>query len=100
MKNLKVHFSPEARDDLDRIWDYVSEFSVSSADKAINNLIHIISLIADYPFMGIHKDHKLPGLRSFPYRKYIIYYTVSEIHINILRIIHSALDPDNRYTFE
>lgn len=48
----KLRVSPEARDDLQEIWDYLRGFSVDAADKTIEAIGATFSSILDFPLMG------------------------------------------------
>lgn len=54
--------SISAGEDLDEIWDYIAEDSISAADRWIAKLFQAFQSIAQTPGMG----HKREDLTSFP----------------------------------
>jgi toxin ParE1/3/4 len=46
--------------------------------------------LADTPFIG--REHPSYRLRSFPVRRYVIYYRVTEEQVEILRVLHERRD--------
>lgn len=85
-------FAPEAEADLNSIWVYIAEDSVSAA----NNLIALIKekcrMLADSPMMGRVRNELAPSLRSFPVGRYVIFYRAVTQGIEIVRVLHSAQD--------
>lgn len=50
------------------------------------------ALLATQPHMGRLRPELMPGLRSFPVRRYIVFYLGHEDGITLLRVLHSARD--------
>jgi plasmid stabilization system protein ParE len=50
--------------DLDRIWEYIAEDSIDSADEWIGKLFDAFGTISDAPGIG----HKLEDLTAYPVR--------------------------------
>lgn len=87
--------SPQARGDLQQIWDHIARESGSPA--IATNHVEAITLrfgfLADHPFAGRARDHDLgPGRRSFPSRRHIIVYQVVGRDVLILRVAHGRRD--------
>lgn len=66
----RVHFAPEARDDLLRLYDFVAQ--QASASRAIAYLARIEAFclgFEQFPQRGIARDDILPGLRVVGFEK-------------------------------
>ena len=49
---------------------------------------------ATQPLMGRARDELLPGLRSMPFGRYVIFYEPLSDGIDVVRVLHSARDID------
>jgi plasmid stabilization system protein ParE len=66
----RIVVTPEARDHLDAIYDYIAE--VASADIALrftDGIFDQLSPLSDYPRIGTPRDDLRPGLRTLAYRR-------------------------------
>jgi toxin ParE1/3/4 len=85
---------PQARVELDDIWDYIARASgdAAVADRVIDTIVDRFYLLARYPRLGRARDNLRPGLRSFPAGEYVIVYTIEQADVLILHVIHSRRD--------
>lgn len=81
-----------AQEDLDEIWLHIADNSENIADSFIDELFERFVLIGQFPQMGRERDELAVGLRSFPLRRYLIFYRVIDNGIEIVRVLHSARD--------
>lgn len=89
----RFRLTAEARSDLDEIWLYVAQSgSPGTADGVIDGITEAFLLIARMPEAGRRRDDLLPGVRSFPMRQHVIYYTRRESTVVVLRVLHGARD--------
>lgn len=79
-----------ARQDLKEIWTFLAEFSYSSADQTLEGLAKKFKLLAENPKLGRTHDEYIVNLRSFPHKKYVIFYFPIENGVEIYRIFHGA----------
>lgn len=86
-----------AKDDLRGIWTYFAEFSSHSADKIMAEFIEKFKLLGKNPNIGRRHDEIVVNLRSFPHKKYIIYYFEMENGVEIYRVLHGARDIENLF---
>jgi toxin ParE1/3/4 len=87
--------APEAEADLDEIWLYIAQESGSLeiADRLIDSLTERFFLLSRNPYLGRRRDEELrPGLRSFPVGNYIIFYSIREEDVLILRVFRGSRD--------
>ena len=54
-------------------------------------------LLATQSLMGRARDELSPGLRSFPFGRYVIFYEPIEGGIDFVRVLHSARDVDAQF---
>lgn len=83
---------PLAEADLLDIWDFTAEDSEANADRFLDVLHQKLQVIAQTPGMGRGREELSPGLRSFPFRNYILFYQVTEDGIDVVRVIHGSRD--------
>ncbi len=96
MSQLRI--SPRAISDLVEIWSYIADDSAANADAFIDKIHETIQLLADRPGSGRRREELAPGIQSFPFGRYIIFYRVLTGAIEIVRVLHGARDIEN--TFE
>jgi toxin ParE1/3/4 len=87
-----VQTTPLAEQDLDEIWFTIASDDVSRADKFIDALSKRFVTLSRSPRAGRKRDELLPGLRSFAFRNYVIFYSVSRDGVLIERVLHGARD--------
>ncbi len=87
-----VVYSPDAKDDLRDIWDYVSIHSPLQADRLINRFREKLALLAEWNTLGRPRPELSKGCRSFPFGRYCFYFRQTEDGIEVLRVLHSARD--------
>lgn len=85
---------PSALTDLTDIWNYIAVDSETNADAFLQTVDGKFSILATQPQMGRARDGLIPGLRSFPVGRYLIFYTMLPDGIEIVRVLHSARDLD------
>ncbi|WP_076792866.1 type II toxin-antitoxin system RelE/ParE family toxin [Chlorobium sp. KB01] len=83
---------PLVFDDLADIWDYIAEDSPVRADGFIDSLDRKFHELAASPHAGRSRPELLPGLLSYPFGRYVIFYLVNPHGIEIVRVLHSARD--------
>lgn len=92
----KVIFTPLAREDFLQIWGYIAvQSDEETADSFITRLAEKCESIATSPLGYRMRDELLPGLRSFPYRTYMIFYVPVANGIEVIRVLHAARDIDS-----
>jgi toxin ParE1/3/4 len=92
-----VLFRLRARSDIAEIWDYISEDSEMQADAFVDRLGAKLQLLALRPGLGRLRDELFPGLRSFPFERYVIFYESVPEGIGVVRVLHGARDVDAQF---
>lgn len=87
---MNVNFTPQARDDLVAIRDWIAEDNERAAERVIARVVQTAMMFGQFPLMG--RAGIVEGTREFsvvglPY--VIIYRIASETELDVLTIIHS-----------
>ena len=92
MNNLK--YSQLAKEDLFSIFEAISKDKPSVAIEYITKLEVYIELLETNPMMGIECKNKNinQDCRILVYGNYLIFYTIKNTDINIIRILNSRTD--------
>ena len=80
-----VRLTDVARQDLNDIWDYVSQYYAASADTLIIDITKEFATLRDFPNIGKLQHGLINNLRSFPYKDYLIFYQSVDDEIEIIR---------------
>jgi toxin ParE1/3/4 len=88
----QIRISPRASSDLIEIWSYIADDSVANADAFIDRLYKTIQVLANQSGAGRRREELAPGILSFPFGRYIIFYRTSQGAIEIVRVLHGARD--------
>jgi plasmid stabilization system protein ParE len=87
-------FHPEARFDLDEIWEYIRADNPDAADRMIAEILSAIRALVSLPNQG----HRRPDLTSRPLRftrvrNYLIAYAPDEKPLWVVAVIHGRRSP-------
>lgn len=91
---MRISFSKDARIDIERLRDFISKNNPIVAKRIVENLIHSIETLADYPEMGT-KVKEFPmaeSLRDIYVLDYHVRYLKLKNNIHIVRIWHQEED--------
>ena len=87
-------FHPEARLDLDEIWEFIRADNLDAADRVIAEILSAIAALVPFPNQG----HKRPDLTSRPMRfllvrEYLIAYAPEEKPLWVVAVMHGRRSP-------
>jgi toxin ParE1/3/4 len=68
------------------------DFGLAQTEQYFHTLKNCLVLLAENPGMGTAADDLQAGYRRFPHESHVIFYTVSESDIFIVRILHKSMD--------
>lgn len=88
----RVTRRPLAAADILDIWDHIAEDSLDQADRWVDKLDEKFGILATQPLMGRAREELAANLRSFPFGRYVIFYTPVPDGIDVVRVLHSARD--------
>jgi len=92
---LKYRLTPSAKSDLIEIWNYtVGAWGEKQAEKYLQDIEDKLHQLAADPELGRQRPEIAPGYYSFPVRKHIIFFLISDSHIDIIGILHGKMDID------
>lgn len=93
------HFrlSRQAEQDLEHIWVYLTQQDELLADKQIAQILDRLPMLSQFPNMGKQREDIWIGLRSFPVKPYVIFYSKILDGIEVIRILHQARDVDSEF---
>ncbi|MBU0763337.1 MAG: type II toxin-antitoxin system RelE/ParE family toxin [Bacteroidetes bacterium] len=92
MKKYQLLISEQATHDLTDIWLYIANDSPQTADNFLDTILEQCRLFCSSPEIGRQRDELLPGIRSFPIKRYIIFYRVTIDAIEVVRILSGYRD--------
>src|SRR5579859_6030907 len=85
--------TPRAIDDLDEIWNYISQDSPAAADRVENAIFEAFSSLARHPMLGSKRSE----ISHFPvrfwvvsrYPSYVVVYRPEEKPLRIIAVLHA-----------
>jgi toxin ParE1/3/4 len=86
----QIRISPLAGSDLAEIWSFIADDSVANGDAFIDKLYQAIQVLANQPGSGRRREELAPGILSFPFGRYIIFYRGGQDEIELVRVLHGA----------
>jgi antitoxin ParD1/3/4/toxin ParE1/3/4 len=88
------HFHPEARNDLDEIWEFIREDNPDAADRMIAEILAAIDALVPFPGQGHRRPHLTSRpLRFIVVREYLIAYSPEEKPLWVIAVIHGRRSP-------
>lgn len=90
----RVNRRPLAEADILEIWSYIAEDSLAAADLWMERLDEQFKLLAARPMMGRSRDEVVPGVRSFAFGRYSVFYVPLDDGVDVVRVLHGARDID------
>ncbi|HET7268757.1 MAG TPA: type II toxin-antitoxin system RelE/ParE family toxin [Oleiagrimonas sp.] len=95
--NWRVRYTPAAREDLKRLYDFLLEHDIEAAHRALVAIIKGADLLRQFPFTCRKVDPHNPLLRellvSFGTSGYILQYEIEDDHtVTILAVRHQRED--------
>ena len=92
MKDLTLVISDQATEDIIELWLYIANDSPQNADKFTDHIYQQCLLLCSSPEIGRERNELLPGLRSFPVKRYIVYYRITREFREIVRVMSGYRD--------
>jgi toxin ParE1/3/4 len=60
----------------------------------VDRLDEQFRMLAAQPMMGRAREELAPGVRSFPFGRYVVFYMPLDDGIDVVRVLHGARDID------
>ena len=95
----RVTYSPEAIQDLQQIWGYISKQTQNSeiADRVIDAINNATRLYAVNSELGTSRAELVSGLRCFTVARYVIFFVPCESGIEVVQVMHGARDTPTHF---
>ncbi len=87
-----VHRSSRAETDLIEIWGSIAKDDPNAADRQLDRIDAACEMLAKNPQGGPRREDLFRDLRFYPAGNYLIFYTVGENGITVIRVLHGARD--------
>jgi toxin ParE1/3/4 len=92
---------PRADRDLTEIWQYIADQAgAERAEQFTGRIETAIRKYAEHPFLGRRRDELRPNLRSFPIRRYVVFYHPLDDGIGVVRILFGGRDIETTFAEE
>jgi addiction module RelE/StbE family toxin len=87
---MRVRWTTDAADDLERICDYIAETRPEAARRVAQSVVERIRTLETFPHLG--RPGRVHGTReiAFPPLPFVAVYEVRDERIIVLRILHGA----------
>ena len=87
---MRVRWTTDAADDLERICDYIAEDRPESARRVAQSVIERIGTLETFPHLG--RPGRVQGTReiAFPPLPFVAIYEVRSEEVIVLRLLHGA----------
>ena len=87
-------FHPQARLDLDEIWEFIAKDSIDAADRMIAEILAALGALVPFPDQG----HTRPDLTARPIRfivvsEFLIAYAPEEKPLWVIAVMHGRRNP-------
>lgn len=92
-----IRLSPAAAADLRKIRQYtVEQWGLEQWLCYSDELDRRFEQLSENPALGPVRDEIRPGLRSVPMGSHIVWYRMRVEDLEIVRVLHAAMDPEMR----
>ncbi|HEY3245827.1 MAG TPA: type II toxin-antitoxin system RelE/ParE family toxin [Phycisphaerae bacterium] len=88
----RIDITEEAAYDLEGTWAYIAHHSEPAARRFIGRILKKLELLAEQPGVGRSRQELGRGFRSYPVRKYLIFYRRVDDGVQVIRVVHGARD--------
>jgi toxin ParE1/3/4 len=87
---MRVCWTTDAADDLERICDYIAEGRPESARRVAQSVVERIGTLTTFPRLG--RSGRVKGTReiAFPPLPFVAIYELHDEEVVVLRILHGA----------
>ena len=90
-----IKTTPEADEDIFRIWQFIARDSPTNANKFIDKMNAVFERMAKMPLAARKRPELGLNIRSRPFNRYVIFYEPLPDGILILHVVHGARDIDS-----
>jgi toxin ParE1/3/4 len=91
---MEILISDKAKRDLLNLYSYLAERNPAAAATIIQAIDEKFAQLSRFPFIGPERSSLSQGLRGVVVRTQLIFYTVGQDRITIVRVIDGRMDVD------
>jgi toxin ParE1/3/4 len=84
----RLVISPKAKSDLLNIWSFAFYEDGQAADRLVEEITAKFDTLLAFPEMGRSREDLDAGIRSFPFKRFVIFYRLIADGIEIFRVLH------------
>jgi toxin ParE1/3/4 len=95
----QARLSARAQADLEDLWFYIAQDRATAADRFVDRILKACQNLARAPRIGRSREDLAPGLRSFAFENYIIFYRMAKSGVEIVRVLSGYRDIDVLFDF-
>ncbi len=89
----RFRLTPRAGADIEAIANYTNEtWGHTQLETYLMGLNSRFQWLADNPLAGRERNDVHPGYRSYPEGSHVIFYMVSDDHVDVIGIPHKSMD--------
>jgi toxin ParE1/3/4 len=90
-------FTSLAQHDLDGILSYISEHRPATAVEVVRQIREKCELLAVHPGIGQRRREIAHNCRSFPFKRWVLFYRVTGDRVEILRVVDGSRDLESLF---
>ena len=94
---MHLKFLPLAAKDLENIGDYIAQENPHRAMTFVRELRAQCRKMTQSPLAYRSRPELGKGIRSCAYGRYVIFFSVKDDVLQIIRVLHGAMDADSRF---
>jgi len=94
---MKVFVSDQADADLLHVYRYLGERNPAAAESFIRDIDRKFENLSRFPFIGRERESLAPGLRSLAAWPHVIFYSVGDDCVTIVRVLDGRRDIDAEF---
>lgn len=91
----RVRLSPNARQHLNDIYDYISQDSPNAADALLDRIFDKLGLAAERPSIGVPRADIRSDARALVVGSYLALYIPDADGILVIAVVHGMMSPQN-----
>ncbi len=87
---MKLRFTRQAIQDIESVYDYIAEENPIAAQSVLDQIESLVGQLPLHPKLG--RSGRVADTRELviPNTPYLVTYRITDFHVDILAIIHSA----------
>ncbi len=94
----QYRLTPKALADLEDIWSYTcQQWSSEQAEKYHNDIIKAIEALSQGAVVWQKADHVRPGYLKYRVASHILFFTISDDFLDVIRILHMRMDVPHHF---